>query len=29
MTGIWPDYDEYQAKTDRTIPLVALEPAGE
>ena len=29
VTGIWPDYDAYQAKTDRTIPLVALEPAGE
>ena len=29
LTGIWPDYDAYQAKTDRTIPLVALEPAGE
>jgi deazaflavin-dependent oxidoreductase (nitroreductase family) len=26
MTQIWPDYDEYQAKTDRTIPLVRLEP---
>ena len=28
LTGIWPDYDKYQAKTERTIPLVALEPAG-
>jgi deazaflavin-dependent oxidoreductase (nitroreductase family) len=27
LTGIWPDYDNYQAKTDRVIPLVALEPA--
>jgi deazaflavin-dependent oxidoreductase (nitroreductase family) len=26
MTGIWPDYDDYQARTDRQIPLVALEP---
>ena len=22
MAGIWPDYDDYQAKTDREIPLV-------
>ena len=29
MTGIWPDYDKYQAKTDRVIPIVTLEPAGE
>lgn len=28
MTGIWPDYDAYQAKTDRTIPVVVIEPAG-
>jgi deazaflavin-dependent oxidoreductase (nitroreductase family) len=27
MTAVWPDYDHYQAKTDRTIPIVALEPA--
>jgi deazaflavin-dependent oxidoreductase (nitroreductase family) len=26
MTAIWPDYDAYQAKTDRRIPLVVLEP---
>jgi deazaflavin-dependent oxidoreductase (nitroreductase family) len=26
MTGIWPDYDQYQAKTDRVIPIVTLEP---
>jgi deazaflavin-dependent oxidoreductase (nitroreductase family) len=26
MTGIWPDYDNYQAKTDREIPVVVLEP---
>ena len=25
MTGIWPDYDDYQAKTDRPIPVVVLE----
>ncbi len=26
MAQIWPDYEKYQAKTDRTIPLVRLEP---
>ena len=26
-TAVWPDYDAYQAKTDREIPLVVLEPA--
>ncbi|HEY7294582.1 MAG TPA: nitroreductase family deazaflavin-dependent oxidoreductase [Dehalococcoidia bacterium] len=25
MTGIWPGYDEYQAKTSREIPIVILE----
>ena len=25
-TKVWPDYDAYQAKTDREIPLVILEP---
>jgi deazaflavin-dependent oxidoreductase (nitroreductase family) len=25
-TAVWPDYDNYQAKTDREIPLVVLEP---
>ena len=25
MTGIWPDYDAYQAKTSREIPVVVLE----
>jgi deazaflavin-dependent oxidoreductase (nitroreductase family) len=25
MNGIWPHYDEYQAKTDRRIPVVVLE----
>jgi len=27
MTGIWPDYDEYQTLTDRPIPVVVLDPA--
>lgn len=27
-TAVWPDYDAYQAKTDREIPLVVLEPVG-
>jgi deazaflavin-dependent oxidoreductase (nitroreductase family) len=26
MTGIWPDYDKYQARTQRVIPVVTLEP---
>ncbi|MFI6480472.1 nitroreductase family deazaflavin-dependent oxidoreductase [Nonomuraea sp. NPDC050663] len=26
MTRIWPDYDAYQGKTDREIPVVVLEP---
>jgi deazaflavin-dependent oxidoreductase (nitroreductase family) len=25
MTEVWPDYDEYQKKTDREIPIVVLE----
>ncbi|NIH87683.1 nitroreductase family deazaflavin-dependent oxidoreductase [Amycolatopsis granulosa] len=25
MTAVWPDYDEYQKKTDRKIPVVVLE----
>ena len=25
MNGIWPHYDEYQAKTEREIPVVLLE----
>ena len=25
MTEVWPDYDEYQRKTDRQIPVVVLE----
>jgi deazaflavin-dependent oxidoreductase (nitroreductase family) len=26
MAGIWPNYDAYQARTDREIPIVALSP---
>jgi deazaflavin-dependent oxidoreductase (nitroreductase family) len=26
MTDIWPDYDTYQEKTTRRIPIVVLEP---
>jgi deazaflavin-dependent oxidoreductase (nitroreductase family) len=26
MTATWPDYDAYQTKTDREIPVVVLEP---
>ena len=25
MTSIWPDYDDYQERTDREIPIVILE----
>jgi F420H(2)-dependent quinone reductase len=25
-TAVWPSYDEYQRKTDRTIPVVVFEP---
>jgi F420H(2)-dependent quinone reductase len=25
---VWPDYAEYQAKTERAIPVFVLEPAG-
>ncbi|RIV36794.1 nitroreductase family deazaflavin-dependent oxidoreductase [Micromonospora radicis] len=25
MTGIWPAYDDYQAKTERDIPVVLLD----
>ena len=24
MTEVWPAYDEYQARTDREIPVVVL-----
>jgi deazaflavin-dependent oxidoreductase (nitroreductase family) len=27
MTAVWPDYDEYQKRTDREIPVVVLERA--
>lgn len=27
MSAIWPDYDTYQAKTERDIPVVTLEPS--
>jgi deazaflavin-dependent oxidoreductase (nitroreductase family) len=26
MNEVWPDYDEYQERTDREIPVVVLEP---
>lgn len=26
MSAIWPDYNNYQTKTDRRIPIVVLEP---
>nr|MDT0667511.1 nitroreductase family deazaflavin-dependent oxidoreductase [Micromonospora sp. DSM 115978] len=26
MTGVWPNYDAYQSRTDRFIPVVALRP---
>lgn len=26
MTRAWPQYDEYQTKTDREIPVVVLQP---
>lgn len=25
-TEVWPDYDEYQKRTDRQIPVLVLEP---
>jgi deazaflavin-dependent oxidoreductase (nitroreductase family) len=27
MTETWPDYDNYQTRTDRQIPVVIIEPA--
>jgi deazaflavin-dependent oxidoreductase (nitroreductase family) len=27
-TAVWPDYDAYQAATERRIPLFVLEPPG-
>lgn len=29
MAGLFPSYNEYQAKTAREIPVVVLEPQGE
>ncbi len=29
MAEVWPDYDEYQKKTTREIPVVVLERAGQ
>ena len=26
MARIWPDYEAYQQRTDRDIPVVVLEP---
>jgi deazaflavin-dependent oxidoreductase (nitroreductase family) len=26
MAGVWPNYDVYQTRTDRDIPVVVLEP---
>ena len=26
LTEIYPDYDDYQARTERDIPVVILEP---
>jgi deazaflavin-dependent oxidoreductase (nitroreductase family) len=26
MSAVWPAYDDYQAKTERAIPVVILEP---
>jgi deazaflavin-dependent oxidoreductase (nitroreductase family) len=28
MAEIWPDYERYQARTDREIPVVVLDPVG-
>jgi deazaflavin-dependent oxidoreductase (nitroreductase family) len=28
MVAIWPDYEEYQRKTSREIPMVILSPSG-
>jgi deazaflavin-dependent oxidoreductase (nitroreductase family) len=27
MCGIWPNYDAYQARTERDIPVVVLSPS--
>jgi deazaflavin-dependent oxidoreductase (nitroreductase family) len=26
MTEVWPDYDKYQTRTERQIPIVVLQP---
>jgi deazaflavin-dependent oxidoreductase (nitroreductase family) len=28
VTKVWPPYDDYQARTDRQIPVVVLTPTG-
>ena len=28
MVAIWPDYEEYQQRTEREIPIVLLTPTG-
>jgi deazaflavin-dependent oxidoreductase (nitroreductase family) len=28
MADIWPNYDQYQSRTDRDIPVVVLTPTG-
>jgi deazaflavin-dependent oxidoreductase (nitroreductase family) len=28
MTDVWPNYDVYQSRTDRVIPIVVLSPSG-
>ncbi|MQA62574.1 MAG: nitroreductase family deazaflavin-dependent oxidoreductase [Actinophytocola sp.] len=28
MAKVWPDYDNYRAKTERQIPVVVLDPVG-
>ena len=28
MTDVWPNYDAYQARTERVIPVVVLTPSG-
>lgn len=28
MTDLWPNYDAYQSRTDRVIPVVVLMPSG-
>jgi deazaflavin-dependent oxidoreductase (nitroreductase family) len=27
LNEVWPDYDEYQTRTERKIPVIVLEPA--